>query len=279
MSVRGETTFGLGVAGFTISVISGPAIQHRLGAIPVVPAQEQAGPAVPIVTADVSQLHDSSAETLLQELTEKHNQKRIAPIFAITFVIATVLMLSVQLSIWIMLFACLFVYAHAELLRTDYERKLTLLNYGLDTDARARYVNLLNSIHTLANCSRLWQVSSEQQSRDTKYTAGANTLLEKKTVSLRVARLRLSSKQTWQSGNWHSAIRISSSFLIVSSFIKAQKLVQLSTKIYALHCSKLRSSGDVPPDSYVRCSFGFARYRTDLALRKQERRARPPIFE
>src|SRR5215813_5440326 len=93
-------------------------------AIPIVPLQEHAGPAAPIVTADVSQLHDSSAETLLQELTEKHNQRRIAPIFAIAFVIATVLMLSVQLSIWIMLlFAGLFVYAHTELVRTDYEKK------------------------------------------------------------------------------------------------------------------------------------------------------------
>src|SRR5437868_3375589 len=147
-----------------------------------------ASPAAQIVTADVSQLKDSTAETLLQELTEKHNQPRMAPIFAFAFVIATVLMLSVHLSIWIMLlFAGLFIYAHAELVRSDQEKKVTVLNYGLDNEAKSRYVGFLKVLQSFADSARMWRVDSEEFSRDVKYTAGAKRLMNRRPISLRLA--------------------------------------------------------------------------------------------
>jgi hypothetical protein len=60
-----------------------------------------------------------------------------------------------------------------------------VLNYDLDLEARVSYVKLLNALQFLANSARIWRVSSAQRSRDTKYTAGASTLMDKKLASVR----------------------------------------------------------------------------------------------
>jgi Protein of unknown function (DUF4236) len=64
---------------------------------PNVPATRQltiAESGVPIVTADVSRLQDSTAEVLLTELRDKQNKFRLAPIGAASFLLTTILLLA-----------------------------------------------------------------------------------------------------------------------------------------------------------------------------------------
>jgi hypothetical protein len=145
-------------------------------------------PEVPIATVDVSHLQDSTAEGLLKELREKERKIRFAPISATAFVIATILLLGAQLSLWVII-PCivLFVFVHAAMVRSDYERKLAVLDYDLDSEARVRYVTLLNALRALASSARIWRVSGAHRSADMKYTAGADTLMDKKPVSVRLA--------------------------------------------------------------------------------------------
>ena len=156
--------------------------------VPIVRTPTIADPGIPIATADVSQLQDSSAQTLLAELREKHQKPRLSLVAAITIVLTIVLLLAAQVSLWITIpCAALLLALHAALVRNDYEKKSTVLNYDLDPEARARYVRMLNAIRALADSARVWQVSSERASVDQKYTAGAGTLMDKKLALLRLA--------------------------------------------------------------------------------------------
>jgi hypothetical protein len=157
---------------------------------PNLPATRQltiAESGVPIVTADVSRLQDSTAEVLLTELRDKQNKFRLAPIGAASFVLTTILLLAARLSLWAVV-PCivLFVFLHAAMVRSDYQSKLAVLNYDLDADARLRYVAMLNTVQALANSARIWSVSSKYRSADTRYSAGAATLEDKKSVSVRL---------------------------------------------------------------------------------------------
>jgi len=156
--------------------------------IPAVHPLTIAEPEIPIATADVSRLQDSTAETLLNELREKQRRIRFAPISVTAFVLATILLLAAQLSFWVII-PCivLFVLIHAAMVRSDYERKLAVLNYDLDSEARVQYVKLLNALQALAGSARIWRVSGAHRSIETKYTAGAGTLMDKKPASVRLA--------------------------------------------------------------------------------------------
>lgn len=61
------------------------------------------------------------------------------------------------------------------------------MNYDLDDSARSQYVQLLNALQTCAGSARIWGVASFRAGVDRKYHAGANTLLERKATSLRMA--------------------------------------------------------------------------------------------
>jgi hypothetical protein len=155
--------------------------------VPAVHPLTIAEPGVLIATADVSSLQDSTAETLLKELRDKHRRVRLAPISAIVFVLATILLLAAQLSLWmIMLCVALFVFVHTAMVRSDYENKVAVLDYELDSEARIRYVTLLKGLQALASSARIWKVSSEHTSIDRKYTAGAGSLMDKKPASVRL---------------------------------------------------------------------------------------------
>jgi Protein of unknown function (DUF4236) len=135
----------------------------------------------PVVSANAGELHDATSEGLLREIQYKQGKTRLAPIAAIIICLVVLVMLTTQVPIWltitiIPLLACM----HAYSAHNDYESKLVTLNYDLDPDARARYLELLNALQTLASSTRIWRVLSQQGFVDGKYNAGANTLLKKK---------------------------------------------------------------------------------------------------
>ena len=156
--------------------------------VPIARPPTIADPGVPIATADVSQLQDSTAETLLNELREKQRKPRLSLVAAIPIVLTIILLLAAQVSLWVTIpCAVLLLVLHAALVRNDYEKKSVALNYDLDPEARVRYVKMLSATRALASSARVWQVSSEHRSLDTKYTAGAGTLMDKKIAFVRLA--------------------------------------------------------------------------------------------
>ncbi len=142
----------------------------------------------PVLTAPASELRDSTSDKLLQEIRQKHEKTRLAPFFAIFSGLLVVGLLSAKFPVGVVVAtAAIFVWLHVVLARRDWEQKLVVVNYDLDGLARSRYVQLLNAIETFAGSARIWSVASFRAGVDRKYHAGANTLLERKATSLRLA--------------------------------------------------------------------------------------------
>ena len=141
----------------------------------------------PVTTAHVSELHDLTSESLLSEIQRRYKKTRLAPIAAVLAPILIVGLLIAEVSLWIVIpIILLLSVIHGIWALRDYEEKVVALNYELDADARAGYVDLLNAIQTFAGSSRIWRVTSHQFGVDRKYHAGANTLLDKTTTSIRI---------------------------------------------------------------------------------------------
>ena len=142
----------------------------------------------PIITAAASELRDETSAGLLGEIREKHRKIRLAPIFAVISGLVLLGLLSVNVNALIVLaFAAMFVLAHVALARRDWEQKLVIVNYDLDTSARLRYVQLLKALQSFSGSGRIWRVSSLREGVDRKYHAGASTLLERKAISLQLS--------------------------------------------------------------------------------------------
>jgi hypothetical protein len=141
----------------------------------------------PVVTASASQLNDSTSAGLLAEIQEKHGRFSFAPLFGVVFAVFLILLLSTKPPIWVPLSVVpVLVFLYGAIARGDYERKLVVLNYDLDGDARAKYVALLNAIQTVASSARMWRVTSQDKFVDSKYHGGAGTVLDRKPVSFRL---------------------------------------------------------------------------------------------
>jgi hypothetical protein len=97
-------------------------------------------------------------------------------------------MLVAKVPLWLTIAAiAVLACAHAYLVRTDYESKLVVLNYELESEARTQYVDLLNALQSLATSVRIWRVISQQGFVDRKYHAGAGTVLQRKPTFVRLA--------------------------------------------------------------------------------------------
>jgi hypothetical protein len=103
------------------------------------------------VTASASRLQDSTSSDVLAEIREKHSKFRFAPLFGVLFIVTMLALVSIKPPTWIpvsLLPVLIFLFVVID--RGDYERKLVVLNYDLDDDARAKYVSFLNAIQTVA---------------------------------------------------------------------------------------------------------------------------------
>ncbi len=161
-----------------------PARQH----VPSPPTSDALAEQVPVTTAQVSALHDATSESLLSEIQQKYDKARLAPIAAVFAFLLIVALLVANAPLWVTISLIpLLSVVHGVLALHDYEGKVVALNYELDADAQAHYVEFLNAIQAFAGSSRIWRITSRQYGVDRKYHGGANTLLDKKVISLRTA--------------------------------------------------------------------------------------------
>jgi hypothetical protein len=142
----------------------------------------------PVLTAPASQLCDSTSDSLLQEIRQKHQKTRLAPLFAIFSGLFIFGLLSAKIPVGLVIAtAAISVWVHVVLVRRDWEQKLVVINYDFDASARSRYVQFLNAVQTFASSGRIWRVGSVRSGVNRKYHAGANALLERKVTSLGLA--------------------------------------------------------------------------------------------
>ncbi len=134
-----------------------------------------------IESSDVSNMIDSSSSELLQELTEKRKKWRMGPLFMLLTVFSLLTLLitkQVHLLAWIiaLVFLLLAIYGFFR----DTLVKTTVLLYNIDSTLQSGYAKFFENALLLASCSACWHISASGAVRDSKYYAGASTLLSRK---------------------------------------------------------------------------------------------------
>jgi hypothetical protein len=210
-------------------------------------------PGTPVVSADATALRDATSEGLLSEIQEKHRKTRLAPIAAILSCLLVLAMLVAKIPFLLTIAAIIpLVFVHAYLVRTDYESKLVVLNYELDSDARTGYLDLLNALKSLASSARIWRVISQQGFVDRKYHAGAGTVLQRKPASLRLAAPAHMQTQlaVWSLGLSDQTLYFFPDRLLVyqGSEVGAVSYAGLSVE---LHQIRFVEDGNVPSDTQI----------------------------
>ncbi|HEY8224241.1 MAG TPA: DUF4236 domain-containing protein [Pyrinomonadaceae bacterium] len=231
---------------------STPSSQPGDGAHSFVPAEvPELGTRV--VSADAALLHDATSEGLLREIQAKQRKTRLAPVGAILSCLLVVAMLVVKVPLWLTLAAIpLLVCIHVYLAHTDYESKLVVLNYELDSDARTRYVDLLNALQSLATSARLWRVTSQLDFVDRKYSAGADRSINRKPIFVRQAAPAHVQTQTavWSLGLGDQTLYFFPDRILVyqGSEVGAVSYAGLSLE---LRQTRFVEEGDVPSDAQI----------------------------
>jgi hypothetical protein len=155
--------------------------------IPPAPPQiEEWG--TPIQTADAASLRDASADELLHEIQQKHSKIRLARVSLVVFSLVLLIFLVNNAPLWVLVLAIALGVASDIVLRGhDAEQKTVFLDFDLDAEARKQYVELLQSVQSLATAARIWRVARHQTGVSRKYHAGAGTVVDRKPVSLVLA--------------------------------------------------------------------------------------------
>jgi hypothetical protein len=131
-----------------------------------------------IESGPVSEMTDSSATELLGELNSKHKQWNLWKIAA---GIGAALAFMTSFNIW-----TIAAFAVATILAYWYDqfKKTTVLFYDFEPEVEASYQVLHDGFEKLKSCNRIWHISAKGDVDDPKYHAGANTLVNRKIVTL-----------------------------------------------------------------------------------------------
>lgn len=150
--------------------------------------REQPSPAMPespvfqanmerIESSSVSQMTDSSAAELLEELNSKHKKWNLWYIAAAG---GAILAFMTDFNDWAIVAS---VAVIALTYWYDRLRKTTVLLYDFEPEAEARYQALHDGFEKLKSCNRAWHISAKGDVIDPKYHGGAGTLVDRKPVT------------------------------------------------------------------------------------------------
>lgn len=154
---------------------------------PQIPSPTQASPAavamVEIDSSNVLDMVDSTSSDLLAELNTKRRRMRTWPALAVLLVVVVVSLASIEVPPWILAVvlmsgAGLFYAAF----NWDEVRKSTVIFYDLDPESAAAYQHFHEAFDGLGSSAAVWHIASSGNVRDTKYHAGANTLVKRHAV-------------------------------------------------------------------------------------------------
>lgn len=144
---------------------------------PVIP-DDTVGPMVDIDSAPATQIVDSSSQALLDELNVKQRRSRLWPWALAGSLVAVVIAIGQGAPSWALLMvSVLCTLGVAWVAFNDVLRKTVVLMYELDPPQEAALEALHEAAQHLTSASGGWHVSSRASVRDSKYHAGASSLI------------------------------------------------------------------------------------------------------
>lgn len=147
-------------------------------------APQAYGEAVAISSAPASEINDSSAATLLDEIRTKHRTVAYAPFVGIASMVVVIAAWSnsaVAGAILLLLAIGAIVAASMH----DQQRRAVVVMYDLDGENEASFKALYDGLMRLRSCAALWSVMTQQSNSDYKHNAGATSLLTRKPAVVR----------------------------------------------------------------------------------------------
>ena len=147
---------------------------------PIIPAGTHA-PLGQIVSADPTEVTDSSSKELLEEINRKHARPAYWKFCAGVVGVALLVALTNAEWSWLLWPALLIgaplTYA---VWMWDRLKKSTDLFYELDESLEPRYASMLDGLKKMADCAAAWYIESQGKVHDSKYHAGAGSLVTRK---------------------------------------------------------------------------------------------------
>jgi hypothetical protein len=155
-----------------------PTMEQRtrlLGPTPVI--DPTVGPSMTVSAGSAMEMSDGSSADLLAEMRGKHRRLRSWP-WAAGLTAVGFFMYGQDLPAWAStLWVVLGLAVTAAALHWDTMRKTTVLMYDFDSPATARFEELLAGFSGLAAARRLWRVETTAAVFNSKYHAGAGSIL------------------------------------------------------------------------------------------------------
>jgi len=153
-----------------------PASQQRPFESPTAPSPS--ADVTVIESAPASEINDSDAADLLNEIRSKRAAAPLLPFALIGwFVVAFFILARSVAGIALVLLAPL---ALVPVYFYDQQRRTAVVMYDLDDDAEQRFKSIYDACMELRSCGAVWSVMSTEQNRDYKRNAGAANLLQRK---------------------------------------------------------------------------------------------------
>ncbi len=171
------------------SLSSSPKPEQSSSAVPSSPAQEAIiqGDVVmqAIDSADVSRMTHSSSTELLAEISAKQKKLRIGPLalIGLFLVLATLIATDQSIAMTIIVGIMLAPFVVFGFYR-DILAKTTVLLFDIDSSLQDAYSGVHRAALALASCKACWHISAAGAVGDSKYHAGASTLIDRKPTSI-----------------------------------------------------------------------------------------------
>jgi len=143
---------------------------------------------IEIESGNVSQMTSSSAANLLAELNSKQAKIPLWPFVTGLLALVWIVVAVHGVSSWTLITLAIVGLVGAVLVsRYDEVRKCTVVFYDFDAEMEAAYQDVHDTFEALSRSAYVWHVESSGRVFDRKYHAGASSLVQRKTIKLRVA--------------------------------------------------------------------------------------------
>ena len=138
-----------------------------------------------IDSGDISGMVDSSSKDLIEELNEKRQKIRSWPLVSLLGTGITVYIGSSNFANWAIYlsaglsFLCILAAAYRDTIS-----KNAVILYDIEDEFQGIYESLHNAFEQMAKCRGQWHLEAEGRVRDSKYHAGADSLVRRKPINL-----------------------------------------------------------------------------------------------
>lgn len=141
------------------------------------------GAMIPITSADVSAMQDSTSSELLKELNEKNRRPDYWKWFAIGSIVVLGMILIIA-SMTAFVISSIFLAGVTLYIGVrDAVAKSVVLCYDLDEPNEQAFQALHNGFAKISTCHKIWRIDSKGKVHDKKYHAGADSLVVRKEIS------------------------------------------------------------------------------------------------